>query len=228
METGYAPAAAAHPPKDLPASLPLPLASGAPYWYWIGGRPSLDFANTRRERWWRDVETLVTPQDLAGWLVAAGLLPRAQARADRKQLREAIALREAIDAAVSAAVERRPSPAAAVAAIDRWLWGTAPRPRLALGDDGLPQLGEHAGADPVRAALGAIALDAARALGSEAERARLRICAGDTCSARFYDRSRPATRRWCSMRACGNAAKARRHRARATAPPTRSSTEVPT
>src|SRR5437588_2038213 len=48
---------------DLPADLRLPLKSGAPWWYWLGGRPALDFVNTRRERWWRDVETLVTPGD---------------------------------------------------------------------------------------------------------------------------------------------------------------------
>jgi predicted RNA-binding Zn ribbon-like protein len=52
-------------------------------------------------------------------------------------------------------------------------------------------------------------------LGTPAERARIRICASETCSARFYDRSPAARRRWCSMQACGNVEKARRHRARA-------------
>jgi predicted RNA-binding Zn ribbon-like protein len=46
------------------------------------------------------------------------------------------------------------------------------------------------------------------------ERGRLRICASETCSARFFDRSPAGQRRWCSMRTCGNEAKARRHRAR--------------
>ena len=49
---------------DLPDELKLPLGSGEPWWYWLGGRPSLDFVNTLRERWWRNVETLVTPADL--------------------------------------------------------------------------------------------------------------------------------------------------------------------
>jgi predicted RNA-binding Zn ribbon-like protein len=52
-------------------------------------------------------------------------------------------------------------------------------------------------------------------LGDPAERARVRVCASETCSARFYDRSPAGKRRWCSMRTCGNEAKARRHRARA-------------
>lgn len=59
-----------------------------------------------------------------------------------------------------------------------------------------------------------VALDAAHMLGRAAERERVRICASETCSARFYDRSPAGRRRWCSMARCGNVAKARRHRAR--------------
>lgn len=47
--------------------------------------------------------------------------------------------------------------------------------------------------------------------------ARLRICASDTCSWRFVDRSPTGRRRWCDMRTCGNRAKVARHRARARA-----------
>jgi predicted RNA-binding Zn ribbon-like protein len=73
----------------------------------------------------------------------------------------------------------------------------------------------------VTAALATVALDAARMLGTPGERARLRVCASPTCSARFYDRSPAGRRRWCSMTGCGNQAKARRHRARATSEETR-------
>jgi hypothetical protein len=68
-------------------------------------------------------------------------------------------------------------------------------------------------ADPAAHGLGLIARDAARML-TPAEAGRIRICGSDTCSARFYDRSPAGRRRWCSMRGCGNEAKARRHRAR--------------
>ena len=37
-----------------------PFASGADYWYWLGGRPALDFVNSRRERWRRNVDCLVS------------------------------------------------------------------------------------------------------------------------------------------------------------------------
>ena len=41
---------------------------------------------------------------------------------------------------------------------------------------------------------------------------RLKICAAPECRWAFVDRSRNATRRWCSMRSCGNRHKLRRHR----------------
>ncbi|WP_309475069.1 CGNR zinc finger domain-containing protein [Streptomyces parvulus] len=43
---------------------------------------------------------------------------------------------------------------------------------------------------------------------------RLRPCANSECSLFLLDRSRSNTGRWCSMRACGNRIKARRHYAR--------------
>ena len=37
--------------------------------------------------------------------------------------------------------------------------------------------------------------------------AQVRSCAGPDCMILFIDTSRPGTRRWCSMEACGNQAK---------------------
>jgi predicted RNA-binding Zn ribbon-like protein len=199
--------------SDLPDGLVVPLISGAEWWYWLGGRPALDLVNTLRERWRRRVETLVSPGDLGLWLVQADLLPEPQ-RMTRALLVEARELREAIDLCVQAAVARDPAQRAAVAHIDGWLGHAGVRPRLALGDGGVPRLGECTPSDAPRAALGEIALDAARMLGTADEARRVRICASETCSARFYDRSPAAQRRWCSMALCGNEAKARRHRAR--------------
>lgn len=44
--------------------------------------------------------------------------------------------------------------------------------------------------------------------------AALRVCASESCAWLFLDTSRNGSRRWCSMRTCGNRAKARRHHAR--------------
>ena len=199
--------------KDLPEELALPLETGAPWWYWLGGRPALDFVNTRRERWRRNVETLTSPQDLAGWLVEAELLADPMP-IGRDLLREARDLREAIDVAVMAATARDPVPATAVKRIDEWLVRAGTRPRLVVDPAGVPRLGERGPTDTPRRALGTIALDAAEMLGLESQRGRVRICESETCSARFYDRSPAGARRWCSMQRCGNVAKARRHRSR--------------
>jgi predicted RNA-binding Zn ribbon-like protein len=207
-------------PRDLPEDLALPLASGAAWWYWLGTRPAVDFVNTRRERWRRDVETLITPTDLSAWLQQVGLTDRPMP-VPKVVLGQARELREAIDACVvavvgdggAAASASTASPADAVALVDEWLAFAGDRPQLRL-EGGVPVLGERHAADSPRRALGMLALDAAVKLGTASERARVRICASETCSARFNDRSPAGRRRWCSMQTCGNAAKARRHRAR--------------
>lgn len=201
------------PPADLPVKLELPLRSGRGYWYWIGGAPSVDLVNTLRERWRRRVECLVNPADLAEWLRRAGLVG-AGVTATEAQLDAARALREDIDRLLVAAVEGRSADPEAVAALDAALARWAPRPALVAGADGTPALVDRGPADPVDAALGALALDAAAILGGP-RRDRLRICAADDCSARFLDMSPAGRRRWCSMAGCGNRAKVRRHRARA-------------
>jgi len=199
---------------DLPDELVLPLRSGEPWWYWLGGRPSLDFVNTLRERWWRNVETLATPDDLVTWLKQAGLVaPEVSGGASRALLRSARELREAIDVGIVSAIGGAEVPADRVKTIDGRLPAATLAQTLGLEPGRRPVLRTAEPDDPLEHALGLVALDAARLLGTE-ERERVRICASDTCSARFYDRSPAAGRVWCSMRGCGNVAKARRHRER--------------
>jgi predicted RNA-binding Zn ribbon-like protein len=199
--------------RDLPEQLAVPLATGEQWWYWLGGRPALNLVNTLRERWRRNVETLTSPSELGLWLVQAQLVPEAPS-VSRALLDDTRDLREAIDLCARAAIAGEPAPRAAVREIDRWLPDAGPRLRLTLGDAGVPALDERGPSD-ARAAVASIALDAAQMLGTEEQARRVRICASETCSARFYDRSPAAQRRWCSMALCGNEAKARRHRARA-------------
>ncbi len=44
--------------------------------------------------------------------------------------------------------------------------------------------------------------------------ARLKICSADSCRYVYYDRSKNASRRWCSMEVCGNRQKTRAYRSR--------------
>jgi len=43
---------------------------------------------------------------------------------------------------------------------------------------------------------------------------RMKMCAAEECRRVFYDRSKPATRRWCMSTLCGNRMKTRTYRAR--------------
>ncbi|MEQ8834923.1 MAG: CGNR zinc finger domain-containing protein [Miltoncostaeaceae bacterium] len=208
--------------RDLPEDLALPLRSGADHWYWLGGSPAVDLVNTLRERWRRRVECLVDGADVAEWLRRAGLLgddSGALIRPNAAHLARARDLREAIDRSLCAVVEGRPPGPGDIAVIDDVL-ALAPRPALRPGA-AVPELVDRPPPDPVDAALGALALDAARILGTGL-RSRLRICGADDCSARFLDTSPAGRRRWCSMAGCGNRSKVRRHRARgptSSAPP---------
>lgn len=59
-----------------------------------------------------------------------------------------------------------------------------------------------------------IVASAAEVLTSAGELARVRVCGlydSSECSWLFVDETRAHTRRWCSMKDCGNRAKARRH-----------------
>ena len=199
-------------PRDLPSELDLPLASGEEWWYFVTGRPSVDFVNTLRERWRRRVETLVTDDDLSRWLIQADVLNE-PASVDSAVLTSAHNLREAIDRAFQRVIgDERPS-GASLKEINDWLPHAAGVPELRQRDAKL-RLDEQPRGSAAEQGLGLVALDAAQILSEPATRQRLRICASDTCSARFFDASPAGRRQWCSMRTCGNVAKARRFRER--------------
>lgn len=208
-------------PIDLPDRLTLPLATGAPYWYWIGGSPSLDLVNTLRERWHRRVECLVDPADLVAWLRCADLVPEGRHPATTGQLTDARHLREAIDALVVSAVAAAAPPSEAVGVIDDMARRFGPRIGLVVAD-GVPLALSLGPENAVSAALGVVAQDAVALLGGP-QRDRVRICAAADCSARFLDRSRPGRRRWCTMAGCGNRSKVRRLRERRAADQSRDS-----
>jgi predicted RNA-binding Zn ribbon-like protein len=182
-------------------------------WVWYGGRPSLDFVNTRRNREAgrpdEAAEYLRGPDDFAAWLHAAGLCPAAPAVGE-ETFAGALALREAISALVTATVAGDSAPAAAIRGINQWLALPPQRPVLGL-EAGVPVLGPARVARTPRGVLAMIAADAAEVLGTDL-RERLRICPGPGCRGRFLDDSPAGRRRWCSMAVCGNRNKASAHR----------------
>lgn len=218
-------------------------------WVWYGGRPSLDFVNTcrNREAGRRDsaAEYLREPADFAAWLDAAGLVPAGpvpgaagparggtlvsgetasgatlaglagsgaagQQAVDKATLAGALALREAIDAALTATVAAGRVPEDAVRCINEWIAAGPDRPVLRIGA-GVAVLSPPRAARTPRGALALIAADAAELLGTGL-RDRLRICPGPGCRGRFLDDSPAGRRRWCSMAVCGNRSKAAAYR----------------
>jgi predicted RNA-binding Zn ribbon-like protein len=173
------------------------------------GRPALDLVATIGERWRRAFERLVTPADLARWIVAAGLAPSAP-RVTAAHLTAARRLRGAVARVLLAWGSGAPLPPADLAIVNE----AAAQPDLApqLGRDGTPA-GPAPATVTTRAVLATVARDAIDLVVHGAP-ARLRECGADDCATLFYDASRPGARRWCSMQTCGNRHKTAAYRAR--------------
>jgi predicted RNA-binding Zn ribbon-like protein len=101
-----------------------------------------------------------------------------------------------------------------------WAWpetgsSAAPKPE-AIADptsDADPELDAVLGPD-LTAPLWPVAVSAVETL-TEGEPRRLKMCLGTGgCGWFFYDGSKNASRRWCSMEGCGSQVKSRRHYAR--------------
>jgi predicted RNA-binding Zn ribbon-like protein len=184
-----------------------------PRWVWYGGRPSLDFVNTRRDRQGDGIDYLDGSRDLAEWLRVARLVT-GPTKVDGPLFTQAIELREDIDAGVRAAAANTACPPAALGRLNDWLAATIEQPPRLRATGGVVTLdSDTTRRRDARHALGRIALDAAQLLGTDL-RARLRICPGADCAGRFLDDSPAGRRRWCSMAVCGNRHKAAAHRHR--------------
>lgn len=163
----------------------------------------LDFANTR---YWRGqatpTETLNAPSDLAAWAKSAKVpLP--------KEFDTALAVREAIYRLFDANAEDKPPAMRDLEALNSALASAPARKTLKRGRDGYSW--EVEAKSGTALALLAPVLWSAGDLLAGPRLDRVRKCANPDCGYLFLDDSRAGKRRWCSMSACGNRAKARRH-----------------
>jgi predicted RNA-binding Zn ribbon-like protein len=148
-------------------------------------------------------ELLNSPDDLARWLVSAGMADRAPKTVARdlvtaRQLREAIYVLAGARSGSQADAARK--------TLNQIAAGTPAVPRLRR--DGMMHLEGTAAA-----LLVTLAREAVQLFGGEAADL-VRQCRSPTCTLYFVDTSRRGDRRWCSMLACGNAAKVNEFRKR--------------
>lgn len=175
----------------------------------IGGRTCLDFANTAN---WSVVGELIedkleTDDDIVTWCRDTGLADVAHPKGRLVEIRE---FRTALRRLIFATVKQEAPAETDIAALNAVL-GTLPQQALRPGGKTGLRL------DPSLTVEQAVAISAAALLSRKSEIERVKICPGDNCAWMFLDESKNRRRTWCSMEACGNRAKAKRHYRRKTA-----------
>ena len=191
-----------------------------------GAELCVAFANTR---YWRGselvLEKLTSLGDVLAWCAGAGAIDAPTVKEfeawegqhgseGARLFAEAIAARETIYALLGAAAVGDAVAGQNVDALNRLLAAAPARTSLAAGETG--NLWRLPKATPAAASLLAPILWSAGDLLAGQRLQRLRMCANDRCRWLFIDDSKSGTRRWCSMSACGNRAKAHRHYLRKT------------
>jgi predicted RNA-binding Zn ribbon-like protein len=181
------------------------------------GRPCLDFANTHDSAG----EHLNTYVDLLDFAGQAHLITRpeadrlqAAARADppaaQRVLDRARHLRATIYALFSAIAANGTPADADLEHLNTELAAMLSHARVEAEGDGYRWGWGWAGT-ALDTPLWSVTRSAADLLTSDTDRLRVRECGGSDCRWLFLDTTRNRSRQWCSMAACGNRAKARRH-----------------
>lgn len=179
----------------------------------------LDFANAVGER----PERFRHYGDLLAWAAEAGVLNpldrlHLQTVAERQPeqaawvLARALALREAVYTVFSAVAAGRPAPAEGLERLNDVLAEALCHQRLEPAEGGYTWGWEGLG-DALDSPLWPVARSAAELLTSD-RLPRVRECDSPTCNWLFLDYSKNHSRRWCSMKVCGNRSKARSYASR--------------
>jgi predicted RNA-binding Zn ribbon-like protein len=172
----------------------------------LGGRLAIDFVNTvSGKRLIAPIERFNDYGDVVSWAEQIGIASAARAKTLRRIAREHPAKAEAV-----AARERADD--ADLELFNRELAEAFSHLRVAQNADGFAW--SFCEEDALVSLLWPVTRSASDVLMKD-DPARVRMCeAPDGCGWLFYDETRNGTRRWCSMKDCGNRAKARRHYAK--------------
>lgn len=195
----------------------------------LGARLCLDFANTvSGKRVVDERDHLDGYPALVSWGRQVGAVSDAHARRLLAEARRrpseaqaafqaAIELREAIYRTFLAFALGSQPRQADLDAISAWLGRALSHRRLRRGG-ACCELGWEEPPEALDAVLWPVVASAAELLVSSPDLERVRVCGlyeADECGWLFVDETKSHTRRWCSMKDCGNRAKARRHYQRA-------------
>ena len=205
--------------KNIKPSTPLPVDV-------VPARDDLclDFVNTLAWRGSeRSAESLGSFEDLLKWCANGGgsfnraisavrTMAEGHPTAAVRLLRDAIALREAISRIFHAVAEGVVPDASDMTILNHGLLRAPLRTMVDRADGSFGWRLERV--VPGLPSLLAPILWSAGDLLTGRRLARVRQCANPQCRWLFIDESKAGTRRWCSMTACGNRAKAHRHYAR--------------
>ena len=191
--------------------------SGEETFLFLGDVLALDLVNTEVVVRGKPRDLLATPEDVGQWWQAAQrsypdrdvVQASGVARFDRAALLALKELRTALRGMFGALADGTTPASADIDVVNSVLRTGAHA--LMLPSSGAVQAGYQAqpGADSMRFA---IALSALR-LVRDGERPRLHRCSNDRCVLLFYDTTKSATRRWCSLGCMDRARSAKRYRA---------------
>jgi predicted RNA-binding Zn ribbon-like protein len=183
----------------------------------LAGDPSLDLINTEVHRAQAGgPDDLLQPPDAARqWFVEAGLLSETEAdQVDADTARNsALRLRTALDAVYRPFARRQPDPQSSnrgLATLNAVLDQGRERVQLQATEGGFARTSRFEAIGPIDPSV-QVARSAVDLL-HRLEVHRLKECENPDCDLLFYDESRNASRRWCSMTGCGNQQKQLRFR----------------
>jgi predicted RNA-binding Zn ribbon-like protein len=176
----------------------------------------LDLVNTRIVDNGTEVDLLGSFDDLLDWTVATGALDKAQAAIAKKKwsgsseaeilFNKAVKLRGAIKRIAEDIVHSRIVSNPSLTLLNAVLRQKSGFFEVQLGEEGFAKQ-FHSETDDINSLLVPIAESAADLL-CFGDLAQVKKCENETCVLHFYDTSKNHRRRWCSMAACGNRAKA--------------------
>lgn len=182
----------------------------------VGNNLTADFVNTKIARNGASLDLLEDFSDLAAWAIAAGLLKTTQAeklfndwknRVEAKEaFEQAINFRKILLEMLANLAIGKPIKAKTIVTINREIQNKSGAVEIRKSGDGFEKLFRADFREPHQ--LIAPVAESAADLLCYANPSHVRKCENETCVLYFYDTTKNHSRRWCSMKACGNRAKA--------------------